>query len=75
MHQIKNIIVLVVTILVFITSIFYDQRLSQGSLSLFFPQSKAEKKLAELLHEQITQNNFSEFVKILDHYPELYPIL
>ena len=49
------------------TFIFYSSGLT------YFPQlprSIAEKELADLLHEQIVQNNLNEFINILNNYPK-----
>ena len=63
-------------ILSFLT-IFITTTFSTYSLSRFpqLPRSMEERKLAELLHKRISQNNLDEFIRILDTYPKYINII
>ena len=54
-------------VFIFIVFVFHNSGSAHFSQ---LPRSVAEKKLADLLHEQILQNNLSEFVIILNNYPQ-----
>ena len=59
-------------ILSFLT-IFITTTFSTYSLGLYrakTPESSKEERPTRLLHEQIRQNNFDEFVRMLDEYPQ-----
>ena len=55
-------------LIVFITTTFSTYSL--GSYPARLPKSPKEKEAAQSLHEQIHQNNFDAFVRMLDNYPQ-----
>ncbi len=59
-------------LIMFITTTFSIYSLSQFPQ---LPRSMEERKLAELLHKRISQNNLDEFVRILDAYPKYINII
>ena len=81
MCQIKNLTFLIIIIFIFINLVFYDlgfshlTQMSQESQAHFIPHSEEEKQLAALIHRQIYRENFDEFMRLLDRYPQYINIV